>query len=182
VEFDEVVSVPTTEPAVLNAGDLWEWTREFSDYPSPTWTLSYYFRHPEFEGVKTFDATADGDGGHSISVAATDTAQYVGGRWSWIARVASGSSVYTVDRGTVEVRADFADEANDFRTYNQRCLDAIEAVRENRANTDQASWAIEGRSVSRMSPDELERQWHKFRDLVFAEQGIKVGHVKVRMR
>lgn len=177
-----MVDVPSREPSRLISGDTWEWTREWAaDYPSPTWTLTYYFRHASTLEAKTFTGASDGSGGFSIAVPAADTKEYAPGRWSFVARVSSGAVVHTVARGFVEVLPDYADEGADHRTYNERCLDAIEAVREGRASTDQSSYTINDRSVGRMSWDELEEAWTKFRNLVAAERGIKTSRVMVRM-
>lgn len=176
-----MVSIPSNEPLELNAGDTWQWTRDFSDYPSSLWALTYYFRHPDVEEVKSFTGTADGADGFAITVAATATVAYVPGRWSWTARVSYLTTVTTVDRGLVQIHADYADDRNDHRSYNERCLDAIEAVIENRANTDQASWSIEGRSVSRMSIDELWSMRRRFKDAVAREKGMRVGRSVIRM-
>jgi hypothetical protein len=176
-----MVSIPSSEPAQLASGDTWQWSKSFTDYPSPTWTLTYYLRRAEDRELRSFTGSADGNGGFDILVPAATTAAYPSGRYDWSARVSAAGVVHTVARGFIDVSADFFDLANDHRTYNQRCLDAIEAVREGRANTDQASFTINDRSVSRMSWDELEDAWHLFRNLVAKERGIKVGRVKIRM-
>lgn len=176
-----MVSIPSIEPKQVRAGDTWQWTKSLSDYPSTTWALNYYLRLTDDPVARTFTAAADGNGGYAITVAASVTSEYPPRNYTWVARVSASGVVHTVAHGFLQILADLSDLANDHRTYNQRCLDAIEAVRENRANTDQAAFSVEGRSVSRMTWDELENAWHKFRNLVAKEQGIKVGRVIARM-
>lgn len=175
-----MVDIATTEPKQVEAGNTWQWTRDLTDYQAPTWVLTYYLRNKNEPEVKTIIAADDGDGGHAITVSASDSDGYIGGRWDWIARVSSAGVVYTIDKGMLDIRSNLADAANDFRTYNQRCLDAIEAVRENRASTDQASWSIDDRAVSRMTWDELNAQWRRFRNLVAREQGKRTSTTLIR--
>jgi hypothetical protein len=169
-------------PSKLVAGDTWAWTRDLSDYPAGTWTLTYYLKK---DGkVYTFAATASGTT-HSISVAATTTVGYVPGRYLLQARVSSGSTIYTLDdeEQWIEVLPNVTSTA-DPRSWARRTLEAIEAFLEGNATTAQASMSINGRSLSRWSLSEL-RQWRdQLRGEVRTEeQGSNAGlgrNIKVR--
>jgi len=138
-------------PDRLVAGDLWAWTRTLADYPASAWTLTYYFRGPE-----AFSAAASPSGDdHAISIPATTTADYAAGQYRWLARVVNGSSIYTIESGLVVVDPNLAKTGIEYRGYWQRVRDALQAVIENRATTDQLSMTIGGRSLSRMSWDEI---------------------------
>lgn len=152
------MTTPTTEPTVLRAGDLWEWRREdlASDYPASSWTLTYRFKNAAggFEVV----ATADGDFFES-SVAAATSGAIAAGVYSWQARVVNGLESYTVDTGEVKVLpnlfAGTASAASDQRTHARKTLEAIEAVIEGRATTDQEEYTIGNRSLKRIPITDL---------------------------
>jgi len=182
-------TVPTTEPDALRAGMTWAWTRELTDYPAGTWTLTYWFKQLAASGAK-FSAVATASGStHSVSVAAATTAAYTAGEYSWVAVVASGAEVYEVDRGTLTLLPKYnADAALDDRSHARVVLDAIEAVIENRATLDQQEYTIGNRSLKRMSVDELMKFRDKYRAEVYAEEqgeaarnGKSVGRVVVRL-
>lgn len=145
-------AVPTSEPAELRAGDTWTWTKTLADYPaSAPWTLKYRFKNAAggFEIV----ASASGDG-YSVTVAASTTAGYVAGAYSWVAWVEGGNSEkYTVDSGTTTIDPDYrsgtATAALDDRSHARKVLASIEAVIEGRATKDQEEYAIAGRSLKR---------------------------------
>jgi hypothetical protein len=152
------VTTPTTEPTELRAGDLWEWRREdlTSDYPASSWTLTYRFKNAAggFEVV----AVADGDAFES-SVAAATSAAIAAGVYAWQARVTKLTESYTVDTGETKVLPDLfagtASAASDQRTHARTTLEAIEAVIEGRATTDQQEYTIGTRSLKRIPIAEL---------------------------
>lgn len=146
-----------TVPESLVAGDTWEWTRDLSDYPAGTWTLTYYLRK---EGKSySFAASASGTT-HSVSVAAATTAAYEPGKYFLQARVTSGSEKFTLEDEEcwVEVLPNPASDKSDPRTWARRTLDAVEAFLAGNATTAQQSMTINGRSIARWSLVEL-RQW-----------------------
>lgn len=142
---------PTNEPSELRAGDTWEWRREdLSDYPAPTWTLSYYFRN----AAAKFDITATADGtAFAVSVAKATSAGKTVGWYDWIAVVDDGTSRYQVDSGRLEVLPNLATDAvYDARSFARKMLDYIEAALLSRASSDQLDLInaqLEARSITR---------------------------------
>ena len=127
---------PTTEPAELRAGDTWAWRRsDLSNYPAPTWSLSYLFRN----AANNFDIAAAADGAdHLVSVAPAASAAFPAGSYHWYAFVTDGVDKHQVDAGALEVLPDIsAAAAYDGRSWAKRVLDAVEAALENRATADQ---------------------------------------------
>jgi hypothetical protein len=170
-----------TVPSSLIAGDTWEWTRDLSDYPAGTWTLTYYFT----KDGKQFNAVASADGlTHAVSVPAATTATYQAGRYKWQARVSDGADAYTVEGGWVEVSANPATSTADPRTWARRTLEAVECFLEGNASTAQSSMAIQGRSISRWPLPDLMQLRDKLRQEVRTEeQGSAAGlgrNIKVR--
>ena len=154
-----MTNIPLNEPLTLIAGDTVRWDREdLPDYPASVWTLSYYF-------VKTNDqititASANGDY-FRVVVAASVTANYPPGIYKWNAYVSKGAERYKVDEGTLEIKADYVAQTTgyDDRSHVKKTLDAIEAVIEGRATQDHLSYSIAGRSITKISPEELIRWW-----------------------
>lgn len=169
--------IPTTEPAVLNVGDTWKWTKTLANYPASDWTLTYTFKSSA--GGFTFDASADGDA-YSITVAKDATAGYSAGFYSWVASVTDGSERYIVDSGTCTLNPDYlagtATAAYDGRTHARKVLDAIEAVIEGRATVDQQEYEIAGRRLKRMAIAEL----LKLRQHYKAEVAAQLNAEKIR--
>lgn len=154
--------IATNEPLKLRAGDTWEWKRSLSDYPAGTWTLKYRFKNAA--GGWEIIATADGTD-HLVTVAAATTTGYASGKYAWLAWVEAGTEKFTVDQGTVEVLPDLrtgtATAALDTRSHARKVLDALEALIEGKATRDQMAYTINGRSLTRMSPEELIK-WRSF--------------------
>jgi hypothetical protein len=163
-------------PSTLTAGDLWAWTESQTDYPAPTWELSFHF-----SGPKSFSAVGVASGtDHAFSVAATATKDQPHGTYEWIARAVNGTTSTTLARGRITVEPNFANLAADNRTHNRKVYEALKAVIENRATTDQLSYSVAGRSISRMSWDELLAAHDRYRLAVAKEMGLHPGRVFIR--
>ena len=127
------MATPTTEPDLIVAGDTAKWLRSLDDYPaSGSWVLSYTLVSAAQR--YTFSATASG-ADHLVTVAATTTATWVAGTYTWRAQVSKAGEVYTVGTGSLTVRPSFA-TATDGRSHARRTLEAIEAVIEGRATSE----------------------------------------------
>ncbi len=155
-------TTPIVEPAVITAGDTAKWKIYAGDYlPADGWVMTYAF-------VKTgtqleITGTDNGDGYHLLSVAAVTTAAWAVGDYRWQSYVtkAATSERYTVRRGEIEIRADFAqqDSGYDGRGDWQKIVDQIEAaiisLTTTSATTASISW--NGRSVTYRSTEDLYR-------------------------
>lgn len=145
--------IPTSEPAALRAGDTWKWTKTLDDYPaSYPWTLKYRFKHPTAAGFEVV-ASSSGDG-YAVSVAASTTAGFAAGTYTWVAWVEGGSSEkYTVDEGTLTVQADYRavaasavlDDRSDARVIYEALIAAYKSAVASRAFV--AEYEIAGRRM-----------------------------------
>lgn len=147
--------IPENEPISFVAGDLVQWTKSHSDYPaSAGWALTYYLVK---SGVQeTIVAEASGDD-FLLTITAEDSAAYAAGVYAYQAQVVKTDEAYTLYSGAIEVLPGFAAQTTgyDNRSHVKKTLDALEAIIEGKASKDQLSYAIAGRSISRMSPGEL---------------------------
>ena len=152
-------TIPTDIPDELIAGDTWQWTVRFSDYPaSAGWALTYYLR-----GVGSLDVTAttDTDGeGYAVTVAAATTATLPAGNYEFLARVAKTGEVFTVDSGAVVIDANAATaSAGTLQSHAEQMVALLRAEIKARlsgtAGTAHESYTIDNRQISKLSLAEL---------------------------
>lgn len=155
--FDST-NAPEGEPSEVVVGDFLQWKRSdlVSDYPTDLYSLSYVARINNSASEITISTT-----GHTTYFLATAlnaaTSTYVVGDYSWqaeITRTSDGERV-TVDRGSFTVIADLDAENADTRSHAQIMVDKIESLLSGKADSDVASYSIAGRSLTKMSFQDL---------------------------
>jgi len=173
---------PKQEPEMLVVGDRWTWRRDdlANTYDPSLYSLTYEFHRDQGGGGShTFTLTAtEADSNYFIEIASSTTASYTKDEYMWDAYITrtSDSQRIRVDYGRSELVDNLASTTADLRSHAKKVLDAIEAVIENRASMDQSSMSIAGRSLSRMTIDEL----LQFRDRYKAEYLREVKKDRVR--
>lgn len=173
---------PSQEPDTLVLGDYWAWKRDdlASTYPIGSYALTYEFHEDSGGGgTKKFTLTAvEANDTYYIEAASSSTTGYTVGDYIWEAYITktSDSNRVMVDSGRTSVSENLANTNADLRSHAKKVLDALQAVIENRANIDQSSMSIAGRSLSRMSVDEL----LKFRDRYKAEYLKEIKLARIR--
>jgi hypothetical protein len=183
--FDRV-NYPVQEPDTIVIGDRLVWRRDdlANTYAIGSYALTYEFHEDSGGGGShKFTITAtEAEDTYFIEVASSTTASYTDGDFIWNAFItrSSDSQRIRVDTGRTTVVKNLANTNADLRSHAKKVLDAVQAVLENRASVDQASFSIAGRSLSRMSIDEL----LSFRDKYKAEylQEIKKARIKNKQR
>lgn len=178
--------VLSSVPEQLVAGDTWRWTKEFANYPAPTWVVTYYFENAarQFNQAAVASSTAQ-----ALTIAAAVSALLPPGRYRWFARAVSGLISETIEgeNGWVEVLPDpAAPGSRDHRSFARRALDAVQAQLEGKASSGQASFSIRDRTVSSFTLTEL---WKLKTDLEAQvrteEKGGRAGadrKIKVRLK
>ena len=173
---------PTQEPDRLVTGDRFAWQRPdlVSDYPLADYTMTYHFSQDSGGGGThhfTLSST-EADNNYYFEKPSSETTNLVAGDWKWqlYAIRTSDSQRITIDYGITKFTLGELDTNNDLRTHAKKVLDAIEAVIEGRATIDQSSFSLGGRSLSRMSVDEL----MTFRDRYKAEYLKEVKLARIR--
>ena len=157
---------PTQEPYELIIGDRWVWKREdlHDLYTVGSYTLTYYFDSDTGGGSSnSFNIAATGvTDTYFVEVGSSTTANYTADDYIWNAFITrdSDSERVLVDSGKLTIKANFAATTVDQRSHNKKVLDALKALMENKATIDQSSMSIAGRSLSRLTPEEL-RDWIK---------------------
>ncbi|MDY6790529.1 MAG: hypothetical protein SWH54_04590 [Thermodesulfobacteriota bacterium] len=150
-----MTDIPTKEPLSFRAGDTVKWKKSLDDYPATSWTLKYFLVIQSDQKIIT--ASPDGTD-FLITITAAASAGYVVGRYSYQARVENvGGDKTTVGDGIVKVKPnlELATAGADYRSHVKAVLDALEATILGKASSDQLSYSIAGRSLSKLSPEEL---------------------------
>jgi hypothetical protein len=159
---------PTQIPDELIAGDTWAWTRDLSsDYPADTWVAVWYFEKVD----QNFSVTATADGlSHAGAVTAATSAGYLPGRYRWRLVGTNGATRRTIESGWLEVMPDPAAVGNvDHRSTAAAVLEMIEAYLRDPTNMTAASYALNGRSLSRWPRADLLVERDKWRGEVTSE-------------
>lgn len=123
-----MATLPTTEPAFIQAGDSLAWQITLPDYPaSAGWVLSY--RLINATARIDITTTASGDD-HLVGVSAATSAAYTAGDYTWQAYVTLGDDRFTVGTGRLTIKADLAamGSAYDARSRAQKALDDLRAA------------------------------------------------------
>ena len=165
------MTTPNQVPDQLLAGDTWEWTRELSEYPAPTWSATYYFEKAD----ANFAANAAASGSaFAVTVAASTTATYRAGKYRWRLVVTSAGVRKTVDEGWLEVLPDPAASGNvDHRTPARVMLENVEAFLMDPTNLLAANYSVAGRALSRWSRADLLAERDRLRAEVRREESAE---------
>lgn len=162
-------------PESIIAGDSYELVGAFDDYPATTWTAELVFA----QGSKRarFSATASGNS-FSFEIDSASSLELAVGRSAYQIQVSDNLGTNkTVQSGQVEICPSLFSDG-DFRSHAERMLEAIEAVLENKATSDQKQLTIKGRSIVRFDPDQLEAWRDRYRREVALERRKAQGKTK----
>ena len=162
----------------LIAGDTLDFTDVVADYPATAaWVLKYRlvprFTTPTQAPVE-LTATTVNTTDYRVQAASTATAAWAPGAYNWFRWVEQSGQRQSLGSGqlVVELNPAAAPQGADNRSQAQIALDAIDAVLANRATVDQMEYSIAGRSLKRMTIDELLKLRSHYVDEVNKERGI----------
>ena len=152
-------NAPKEVPKSIVIGDFVQFklTEYSTDYANTAHTMTFMARSGTGANVEfSIVATNSGDD-YLFTAASTVTANYVAGLYHYQIEVleTSSSNRIVVDQGELDVTVDLDVNAVDPRTHAEKMLQKIEAVLENRADADVSSYSIAGRSLTKMTPEEL---------------------------
>jgi hypothetical protein len=156
--FDEA-NAPEGEPTEIVVGDFVSWKRSdlVGDYPPATYSAEYVARitgggasEIKIEGVERNNY-------YWFTASSSVSADFPPGRYHWqleVTQTSSGNRI-VVERGEFDAVVDLDVNNSDPRLHCEIMLEKIESVLENRADADVNSYTIAGRSLTKMSPQEL---------------------------
>jgi len=127
--------------------------------------------------ASTSTADPDNAAAHLLTVAATATALWAPGPYTWVLQATRGSERETLVSGSTEILADpaaaGATAAVDLRSTARRCLAAIDAYLADPHNLSAAGYTINGRTLNRYPRAELLSERSKWQAEVAREEAAE---------
>jgi len=155
----DAANAPEGEPTQIVVGDFIQWKKVniAEDYPTATHSAEYVARITGGGSNEIKLAATETDGYYLFTVDSTTSADFAVGCYHWqleITETASGNRI-VVERGEFEAIPDLDVNQSDPRTHADIMLAKIETILEGKADSDVGSYSIAGRSLTKMSFDEL---------------------------
>jgi hypothetical protein len=156
--FDPAQS-PTVEPETVVVGDYIQWRRVDlgSDYPNTQFTMTYVARITA-GGASEIQLTGTVYGNDYLFVAnSAASADFTPGFYHWQLEAVrnSDSNRIVIDRGFFTAVVDLDNNNADPRTHAEIMLAKIKSLLEGKADADVANYSVAGRSLTKLSFDEL---------------------------
>ena len=157
-------NAPTGVPTEIVVGDFVQFkVSKFSeDYSNSLHTMRFVARIATGGSTEIkFDATASDDD-YLFTVSSSVSEDYDVGHYHYQLEIErnSDNERIVVDRGEIDVVTDF-DNQVDPRHHAEIMLGKIESILEGKADSDVSSYSIAGRSLTKLSPEELV-QWRDY--------------------
>jgi hypothetical protein len=156
--------IPEKEPVTIYKGETVVWNRkDLTDYPVGSYAMSWTARL-ESNGGTAFSATVtEVEDYYKFTLDNSATGGYTTGDYFWVLKVtqSSDSEELIIDSGKITVKDNYFGSTGDTRSHAKIMLDKIESILEGRADADVSSYSIQGRSLSKISINEL-LQWRDY--------------------
>lgn len=164
----DAAQAPEGEPDTVVVGDFIQWKRSdlLSDYPLADYSAEYVARITA-GGSTEIKLPATETDTYLFTVDSATSAEFVAGYYHWqleITKTSTGDRI-VVDRGHFTAITDLDINGADPRTHAEIMIDKIETILQGKADADVASYSINGRSLTKMSFEDLQ----KARDMYRAE-------------
>lgn len=184
------------EPLEIVVGDFLQWKRSdiAVDYPPSAHSAEYVARITGggANEIKLAATEPSGDDYYLFTVTSAVSADFVPGKYHWqleVTQTSSGNRI-VVDIGDFTAIPDMDDNQADPRIHAEIMIDKIQSILEGKADADVSSYSIAGRSITKMTFEELmaardryraELTKHENRELL--KRGKSNGStIKVRFR
>jgi hypothetical protein len=156
--FDPAQS-PTVEPETVVVGDFIQWRRTDlgSDYPNTAYTMTYVARITAGGNTEIQLAGTAYGSDYLFTVSSATSTNFVPGFYHWQLEAVrlSDSNRIVIDRGFFTAIPDLDVNGSDPRTHAEIMLAKIKSLLEGKADADVANYSIAGRSLTKLSFDEL---------------------------
>lgn len=157
----DAANAPEGEPLEVVVGDFIQWKRSdiATDYPPSLYSAEYVARITgggDTE-IKLPATEPSGDDYYLFTVDSATSADFAPGKYHWqleITQTSSGNRI-VVDIGDFEAIPDMDSNQADPRIHAEVMIDKIESILEGKADSDVSSYSIAGRSLTKLSFDEL---------------------------
>lgn len=158
----DAANAPEGEPTEIVVGDFIQWKRSdiAQDYPTSSGYTAEYVARITGGGsteIKLPQAAGSTDDYYLFSVSSVTSAAFLPGLYHWqleITQTSSGNRI-VVDIGDFTAVPDMDDNQADPRIHAEIMLDKIETLLQGKADADVSSYSIAGRSLTKLSFQEL---------------------------
>ena len=155
----DAANAPEGEPTQIVVGDFIQWKKAqiAQDYPTATHSAEYVARITGGGSNEIKLAATETNGYYLFTVDSDTSSDFAVGRYHWqleITETSSGNRL-VIERGEFEAIPDLDVNQSDPRTHADIMLVKIETILEGKADSDVGSYSIAGRSLTKMSFDEL---------------------------
>jgi len=152
-------NAPEGEPLEVVVGDFIQWKRSdlSKDYPNNTYTMTYVYHLADGSGPEPHvTGTALGDD-YLFTVTSAQSSQVAAGKYKWQLEVIrnSDSNRVVIDRGEVDFIGDIDASGADIRSHAEIMVSKIQSILEGKADSDVSNYSIAGRSLTKMTFEEL---------------------------
>jgi hypothetical protein len=147
------------EPLEVVVGDFIQWKRSdlVDDYPPSEYTATYVARITGGGANEIILTGTDGGDYYLFTVTSAESANFSPGLYHWqleIAQTSTGNRI-VVDIGDFTALPDMDNNQADPRIHAEIMIDKIESILEGKADADVSSYSIAGRSITKMTFEEL---------------------------
>jgi hypothetical protein len=157
----DAANAPEGEPREVVVGDFIQWKRSdiAVDYPPSAYSAEYVARITGggSNEIKLAATEPSGDDYYLFTVDSATSEDFVPGKYHWqleITQTSSGNRI-VVDIGDFEAIPDMDVNQADPRIHAEIMIDKIQSILEGKADSDVGSYSIAGRSLTKLSFDEL---------------------------
>jgi hypothetical protein len=156
-DIDQAPDGEAPETIVIGDYLLWKRTDLVDDYPLADYSMEYVARITGGGATEIKVAATETGGTYVFEVDSATSANYVAGFYHWqleATQTATGNRV-VLERGTFTAVVDLDVNNTDPRTHAEIMIAKIESILQGKADADVASYSINGRSLTKMSFDDL---------------------------
>ena len=161
---NKFTEIPEKEPITIYKGETVVWNRkDLTDYPVGSYAMSWVARL-ESNGGTSFSATVtEVDDYYKFTLDNSATGGYTTGDYFWVLKVtqSSDSEERILETGKITVKDNYFGTTGDTRSHAKIMVDKLESLIEGKADSDVSSYAIAGRSLNKLTPEEL-ITWYNF--------------------
>lgn len=155
----DAANAPEGEPTEIVVGDFLQWKRSdlVEDYPVATHSAEYVARITGGGSSEIKLAATENTDYYLFTVDSATSADFDVGLYHWqleITQTSSGNRI-VVDIGDFEAIPDMDNNQADPRIHAEKMVAKIESLLEGKADSDVSSYSIAGRSLTKLSFQEL---------------------------
>lgn len=145
------------EPSGFTVGDFVQWKRSdlVGDYPLAAHSAEYVARIPG--GGDEIRITATESDTYLFTVASVDSSAFAAGTYHWQLEITetASSNRAVIGKGEFVILADLDTDGADPRKHAQIMVNKIESLLAGKADSDVSNYSIAGRSLTKLSFQEL---------------------------